>query len=556
MTGSLVLGPLLRHVDRTSALIWVETARPATVRVLDATAQASGGLASDHAAGDSYTFTVHGHHYALVAVDGLEPGTSTPYAVEVDGESAWPEPGSPFPPPVIRTRGDGGVRLTFGSCRMSVPHDAKHDRVYGTDALRALALALAAADESARPDALVLLGDQVYADETSDAMREFIAGRRDVAEPPGAEVADFEEYAHLYQLAWTDPAVRWLLSTVPAAMIFDDHDIRDDWNTSQAWRATMAGQSWWRRRITGGLAAYWLYQHVGNLSPSERAADPVLARVLAAGGDAGEVLDEFARRADQDPASYRWSFSRDLGPARLVMIDSRCGRVLDPRRRRIVDDAEWDWIAEQVRDTEHVEHLFLGTSLPYLLPRGLHDLEAWNEATAGGAWGGRFARAAESLRQAIDLEHWAAFDRSFDAMASLVTEVATGPDGRRPHTVSFLSGDVHYSYAARLAYPGRTPRTSRVYQLVCSPVRNPLSRTLRYLNGAAAFAVARVAGTALARLARVPKPSVRWSIEAGPRFDNALATLELTDGSARVRWETGRVDGDTATMSEVLSVTL
>ncbi|RIQ14348.1 alkaline phosphatase D family protein [Jiangella rhizosphaerae] len=541
LPGTLVLGPLLRHVDHTSALIWVETDRPATVGVLGATAR---------------TFTVHGHHYALVAVDGLEPGTSTPYAVDVDGERVWPEPGSPFPPPVIRTRGDGRVRLTFGSCRMSVPHDAKHDRVYGTDALRALALTLAAADEADRPDGLVLLGDQVYADETSDAMREFIGARRDVSQPPGTEVADFEEYAYLYRLAWTDPAVRWLLSTVPAAMIFDDHDIRDDWNTSQAWRERMAGEPWWRRRITGGIAAYWLYQHVGNLSPSERAADPVLAAVTEVSGDAGAVLDEFAWQADQEPASYRWSFTRDIGPARLVMIDSRCGRMLDPEKRTIVDDAEWDWIAGQVRDTEHVEHLFIGTSLPYLLPRGLHDLEAWNEATAAGAWGARFARAAETLRQAVDLEHWAAFGRSFTAMADLVTDVATGPDGRRPRAIGFLSGDVHYSYAARLDYPGRTPQTSSVYQLVCSPVRNPLSRTLRYLNGAAAFAVARVAGTGLARLARVPKPRVTWSVEAGPRFDNALATLELTDGTARVRWETGRVDGDVATMSEVLSAEL
>ncbi len=541
MPATLVLGPMLRHVDRTSALIWVETDRPATVGVLGATA---------------HTFTVHGHHYALVAVDDLEPGTSTPYAVEVDGESVWPELGSPFPPPVIRTHGDGRVRLTFGSCRMSVPHDAKHRRRFGTDTLRALALTLAGADEAERPDGLVLLGDQVYADETSEAMQAFIRGRRDVAEPPGTEVADFEEYAHLYRLAWTDPAVRWLLSTVPAAMIFDDHDIRDDWNTSQAWRERMAAQPWWRRRITGGIAAYWLYQHAGNLSPPERAADPVLAAVTSVSGDAGAVLDEFAWRADQEPASYRWSFTRDIGPARLVMIDSRCGRVLDPEKRTIVDDAEWDWIAARVRDTEHVQHLFLGTSLPYLLPRGLHDLEAWNEATAAGAWGPRFARAAETVRQGVDLEHWAAFGRSFTAMADLVTEVATGPEGRRPRTVGFLSGDVHYSYGARLAYPGRTPETSRVYQLVCSPVRNPLSRTLRYLNGAAAFAVARIVGTVLARLARVPKPRVRWSIEAGPRFDNALATLELTDGSARVRWETGRVDGDTATMSEVLTADL
>ncbi|WP_211239644.1 alkaline phosphatase D family protein [Jiangella gansuensis] len=542
MPSSIVLGPMLRHVGRESALVWVETSRPATVRVLDAEAR---------------TFTVHGHHYALVEVDGLEPGTSTPYTVDVDGEPAWPEPDGPFPQPVIRTRDDGPVRMVFGSCRMSVPHDDRHNRVYGTDALRALALGLAVAGEAERPDGLILLGDQVYADETSPAMREFISARRDPRQAPGTEVADFEEYAHLYRLAWSDPAVRWLLSTVPAAMIFDDHDIRDDWNTSQAWRERMAREPWWRRRITGGIAAYWLYQHVGNLSPAELAADPVLAAVRAADGDAGEVVDEFAWTADQDPASYRWSFTRDIGPARLVMIDSRCGRMLDPGRRTIVDDAEWEWIAEQVRDTEHVDHLLIGTSLPYLLPRGLHDLEAWNEATAAGAWGRRFAAAAETLRQAVDLEHWAAFGTSFRAMADLVTEVATGPDERRPRTISFLSGDVHYSYAAELRYPGRGETTSRVHQLVCSPVRNPLSTTLRYLNGAAAFAVARLVGSALVKFARVPRSPVAWSIEAGPRFDNALATLELADGAARVRWHTGRVGDDgVATRREILAAEL
>ena len=30
---------------------------------------------------DARTFRVHGHHYALVEVDGLEPGTVAPYTV-------------------------------------------------------------------------------------------------------------------------------------------------------------------------------------------------------------------------------------------------------------------------------------------------------------------------------------------------------------------------------------------------------------------------------------------------------------------------------------------
>src|SRR3712207_8152847 len=43
-------------------------------------------------------------------------------------------------------------------------------------------------------------------------------------------------FRSLYKLAWQDEANRWLLSTLPSAMIFDDHDVRDDWNTSAEWR--------------------------------------------------------------------------------------------------------------------------------------------------------------------------------------------------------------------------------------------------------------------------------------------------------------------------------
>ena len=48
------------------------------------------------------------------------------------------------------------------------------------------------------PDALFLLGDQIYADEVSEGALEFIRSRRDTNEGPGEQVADFEEYTRLY----------------------------------------------------------------------------------------------------------------------------------------------------------------------------------------------------------------------------------------------------------------------------------------------------------------------------------------------------------------------
>ena len=80
-------------------------------------------------------------------------------------------------------------RLGCSSARAArlVPHDREGHRTNGVDALRTLALALARGEEE-WPDLVAFLGDQVYADDTSQAMREFIAARRDIDEPPGEEI--------------------------------------------------------------------------------------------------------------------------------------------------------------------------------------------------------------------------------------------------------------------------------------------------------------------------------------------------------------------------------
>ncbi|MBG0816021.1 alkaline phosphatase D family protein [Planomonospora sp. ID82291] len=516
----LVVGPLLRYVDATSASIWVETSEPCEVTV-----------EAGRARGSARTFTVHGHHYAIVDVDG-----GGAYEVRLDGETVWPLPD--HPPSRIRLLGsDGPRKVMFGSCRTSVPHDTLHTISHGVDVLRAYGCHLM---ESAGtlaadgwPDLLLLLGDQVYADEPSAEMLEFIAGRRDTE--PKKEIADFEEYAELYRVAWTDPEIRWMLSTVPTAMIFDDHDLRDDWNTSADWREKMSTVEWWPRRVISGLGAYWVYQHLGNLSPAEREADGLLGKLCAAEGDGAEILDAFAAHADAVPAGSRWSYARDLGSTRLIMLDTRCARQLTPGDRRMIDPVEWEWLTGQL-EREGAERFVIGSSVPFLLPAGIHHIQNWNEALAQGAWGRRVARLSEMLRQAIDLEHWSAFRRSFEDLARLLVE--TG----KP--VVILSGDVHYSYVAKA-------RRHPIHQLVCSPIRNPLSRTLRLANIVAQFGVATLIGGALSRLAKIPRPPIRWRITEGPWFSNAIATLDL-EGPLSARWDTATSTG----VTEVATVDL
>ena len=274
----LVLGPMLRYVSETEATIWVETDRKCQVEVLGRGAP---------------TFEVAGHHYGLVVIDGLAPGSEHEYQVMLDGTVRWPLPDNGLPPSVLRTLGQGrAARLAFGSCRVAEIASANLDRSArreragrwaaapaasggpagseGTDALAACAAMLADCTRDRWPDVLLMIGDQVYADEPGPATRRFIADHRaarpGLNAPPG-EVADFEEYCALYWEAWSDPAVRWLFSVVPTAMIFDDHDVHDDWNISGSWRSDFMAKPWWSRRIESAYQSYWVYQHLGNLRP-------------------------------------------------------------------------------------------------------------------------------------------------------------------------------------------------------------------------------------------------------------------------------------------------
>ena len=188
---------MLRHVTQTSATIWVETDRPCLVEVLGDT---------------THTFCVDGHHYGLVIVEGLSPGTTTRYEVCLDGEQCWPMLSVTHPASVIRTHSDAmSPRVLFGSCRTAAPHtppwtlEMTIDPVgRGVDALYAYAYAYALRmideDPSEWPDLAVFLGDQIYADDSSPRTRARIAAARDGTAGdslPPELVRGFEEFCWL-----------------------------------------------------------------------------------------------------------------------------------------------------------------------------------------------------------------------------------------------------------------------------------------------------------------------------------------------------------------------
>jgi PhoD-like phosphatase len=540
----LVLGPLLRYVGETEAVIWVETDSSCVVEVLGTR---------------EHTFQVHGHYYALLCCGGLRPGTWHEYDVRLDGELVWPGIDG-FPPSAFRTYPkDGALEVVFGSCRVAAPHEPPYslskdedERGREVDSLRTLALRMRDEPRERWPDVLLMIGDQVYADEVPPATRDFIDRRRDPTEPPGERVVDFEEYTRLYHESWGEPTIRWLLSTVSTAMIFDDHDVHDDWNISQAWLDEMRSHHWWNEHIVAALASYWIYQHLGNLEPGHHADDELLKAVKAA-ADGWPTLREFARGADEGTSGTQWSYCRDLGDTRLVVIDSRAGRILDEGKRSMLDAREWDWVEEQLDGD--FDHLLVATSLPWLLGPGMHYAEAWSEAVAGGAWGKALSPLGERIRQAADLEHWAAFQESFARLTELLRSVGAGERGRAPASIVVLSGDVHHAYLCEVAFRRDAGVRSHVFQAVCSPYRNPLEARERRVIRIGASRPFEVFMRALAATAGVNAPDARWRMAGdGPWFDNQVATLRIDGRAIELRLERAEpVDEHSARLEPVLA---
>ena len=200
--AELLLGPVLRYVDDDEATVWVETDAPCEVEVL-------GRRAPD----------VPRRRPPLRARarrPGLEPGATTPYEVALDGERRWPRAGRGVPAERASARPAAGAPLA-DRLRL-LPRDASRtsrptrlrkdedDRGREVDALRALALRMrrrAARGLAAR--CCCCSATRSTPTRSRPATRDLIAHAPRPREPPGEEVADFEEYTRLYREAWGEP---------------------------------------------------------------------------------------------------------------------------------------------------------------------------------------------------------------------------------------------------------------------------------------------------------------------------------------------------------------
>lgn len=309
--------------------------------------------------------------------------------------------------------------------------------------------------------------------------RQFRIGHPAAGETLAVHAADFAEYAACYEQAWSTPHARRALAHVPSYMIFDDHEVTDDWNADREWLAVLHSArdplSMWPMTVTDALAAYWVYQGWGNLSPQAAAADErgqLLAEARRSGRDALPALRRLIHRKAVLPMAPKerhdtrlaWHFAVPTGGTPFLVVDLRTDREVHGDGR--ISKSRWAWIERELAATRSAA-AFIVLPVPFLMPDPM--LFAFRHPGFTGRLAG--AKSTLEFRRDSDLEHPAG-NPVWDQIKGLLEKLQKTATTLK--TIVIVSGDIHFS----VDLDGQLPRSKkgpRLLQLVSSGLRQTIS---------------------------------------------------------------------------------
>lgn len=424
---------------------------------------------------------------------------------------------------ILRSGPASNLRVLYGSCRKL--HGP------GPDAGEFIEKALVdnATNPYERPDVIFLGGDQIYADDVAPSVLtaaqrlgmdllgydEYLPGIESPASSiaPGKRMAvvrnyaafrsdaadnhllSLAEYVGMYVLAWnhqefgtrvprgTDPmldsaldgtkALARAMANCPTYMMFDDHEITDDWFLNKQYRDESLSKPLGRRVIANGLAAFWLFQWWGN-SPDGMNA-----------GRREDIRRHFVNteniRKDSNTAKAfedavlgfgDWSFVTPTRPA-IIVPDCRTRRAVGKRGdagpAKLIDRGLVQWLATQIateagKQGSPIAVVALNT--PVWLPGPIANVQ--------------MADAAKGDLATNDVEGWV-HDR--DGYRELLGALL----GTGQRQVFILAGDVHFpSYVRADLSSTRTDQApthrATIHQLVSSAMKNEVKSVWKRLS--------------------------------------------------------------------------
>ena len=316
-----------------------------------------------------------------------------------------------------------------------------------------------------------------------------------VASPSeNAKKAWAKQDASLRSFHKTLPRIRKLLANIATYMIFDDHDVTDDWNITGDWYDGVRDSPMGRRIVSNALGSYWAFQAWGN-DPDNFDKDLVLTiKQQLTGEDDSMIGDRYDLHTWK---SRGWGFSIPTEPP-IIAMDSRTQRQYENKYypALLLDRYALDWLRVEWAKLKTGQTInastcpviiattpVMGFSTIELLQQlalwlaGL--VESWKPVQLLEKLAGREGFATGWMVNTLDAESWSSNKEGFVGFMDVL--------GRRMgiNRCVFLSGDVHYAFTAEARFE-RQNRVLQCYQLTSSALNNePDEKQSRFLDEAA-----------------------------------------------------------------------
>jgi hypothetical protein len=248
------------------------------------------------------------------------------------------------------------------------------------------------------------------------------------------------------------PSVRRALAHIPTYMIFDDHDVTDDWNLTRGWEQEVYANPLSKRMIGNALIGYLLCQGWGN-APKKVAS--LIHNAQQVFRDAR--LEEHDAFIDTLLDFNEWHYRLDTTPP-IEVLDTRTQRWRsESSLNKPSGLMDWEALCE-------FQHSIIGK-------------EAVIVVSAAPIYGVKIIEAIQKLftffgkALTVDAENWMAHRGTANVMLNIFRHYKTPPE------FIILSGDVHYSfvYDVRLRFRRNSPH---ITQFTCSGLKNAFPDTL------------------------------------------------------------------------------
>ena len=253
------------------------------------------------------------------------------------------------------------------------------------------------------------------------------------------------------------PRVARALSHVPSLMIFDDHDITDDWNLSARWEETAYGHPLSRRIIGNALIAYLLCQAWGNQPEGFTDLLAQTRQLMDSASDTWLDSGPQDRLIENLHQFHGWGYELASQPP-LVVLDTRTRRWRSERNlSRPSGLMDWEALSEfQQNLLDHPAVLIVS-------PAPMFGVKLIETVQRIFSWAGH--------PLLVDAENWMAHRGAAHVMMNIFRH------SRTPGNYVILSGDVHYSFVYELHIRGRDSGP-QLWQITSSGVKNEFPRGL------------------------------------------------------------------------------